>query len=201
MTNKRLMPTAACVLAITAMASVAQAQDKPAPAQATTDPRAPGTLTPLRVQFVVSRFVGEKKIGSLPYTLWVTANESNRTRVRMGVEVPVPTTVFTGGSDKNVPLRSYNYRSVGTNIDCSASSGPSGTYKLFIVLSDSSIQFDPKDASRPSATTVADAPAFRNFSSEFTILLRDGQSAQYSSATDPVSGEVLKVDVTLNVLK
>ena len=44
-------------------------------------------------------------------------------------------------------------------------------------------------------------PAFRNFTSNFNILLKDGQTAQYASATDPVSGETLKVDVTINVLK
>jgi hypothetical protein len=32
-------------------------------------------------------------------------------------------------------------------------------------------------------------------------MLRDGQSTQYTAATDPVSGEVLKIDVTLTVVK
>jgi len=31
--------------------------------------------------------------------------------------------------------------------------------------------------------------------------LRDAETDQYISATDPVSGEVVKVDVTLTVLK
>jgi hypothetical protein len=33
------------------------------------------------------------------------------------------------------------------------------------------------------------------------MVLRDGQTAQSTSATDPISGEVLKIDVTLNVVK
>ena len=33
------------------------------------------------------------------------------------------------------------------------------------------------------------------------MLLRDGQTMQYASATDSVTGEVVKIDVTLNVLK
>jgi hypothetical protein len=32
-------------------------------------------------------------------------------------------------------------------------------------------------------------------------VLRDGQSGQFTSAVDPISGEVLKIDVTLNVIK
>jgi hypothetical protein len=44
-------------------------------------------------------------------------------------------------------------------------------------------------------------PMFRSFNSSFQALLRDGQTTQYVSATDPVSGEVMKIDVTLNLLK
>jgi len=34
-----------------------------------------------------------------------------------------------------------------------------------------------------------------------TLLLRDGQSSQLTSAADKVTGEILKVDVTLTVVK
>jgi hypothetical protein len=44
-------------------------------------------------------------------------------------------------------------------------------------------------------------PAFRSFTSSFNLLLKDGQTAQHTAATDPISGEVIRVDVTLNVLK
>jgi hypothetical protein len=33
------------------------------------------------------------------------------------------------------------------------------------------------------------------------MILKDGQSAQFTSATDKVSGEVTRVDVTLFVVK
>ena len=48
---------------------------------------------------------------------------------------------------------------------------------------------------------MPDVPSFRNFNSAFTALLRDGQTMQYTSATDPVSGEVMKIDVTAAVMK
>ena len=60
---------------------------------------------------------------------------------------------------------------------------------------------DQLSTRRTPAQTLKGIPAFRNFTSNFNILLKDGQTAQYASATDPVSGETLKVDVTLNVLK
>ena len=49
-----------------------------------------GQALPLKVQLVVSRHAGDKKISSLPYTLWVTANAKQTTSVRMGVQVPIP---------------------------------------------------------------------------------------------------------------
>ena len=49
---------------------------------------------PLKVQLVVSRYSGEKKIGSVPYILSVVANDNDKTSLRMGVDVPVPQNVF-----------------------------------------------------------------------------------------------------------
>lgn len=188
---KRTLVIVAALAVIAAVVAprVALAQEKTSP------------LVPLKVQLVISRSSGEKKISSMPYTLWVTANDSrNRTTsLRMGVEVPVPAMLFP---KDGAPTTSYNYRPVGTNIDCSATA-EGNLFKLTITLNDSSVQFDARDsaASRPTSAAVAGAPSFRSFSSNFSILLKDGQTATYTSATDPVSGETLKVDVTLNVLK
>lgn len=151
------------------------------------------TLVPLKVQLVVSRHSGDKKISSLPYTLWVSANGRITTSIRMGVQVPIATSMMT----KEGMSPTYQYRDVGTNIDCLAQSQADGFFALEIKLNDSSVSFDPKD----SGSALKGIPAFRNFTSNFHILLKDGQTAQYASATDPLSGETVKVDVTLNVLK
>lgn len=175
--------SAAAVLAIAAPRTIA-AQEKGGP-----------TFVPLKLQLVLTRQAGDKKISSLPYTLWVTANERRTTNLRMGVEIAIPQTLF---SKEGTPQASYQYRPVGTDIDCTAQTTPDGTYSINIVLSDSSVMFfSAKDAPKGEA----DRPTFRNFRANFTVLLKDGQTAQYTSATDPVSGEVLKVDATLNVLK
>jgi hypothetical protein len=159
------------------------------------------TLVPLKLQIVVSRNMGEKKISSLPYTLWVTANHKGATSLRMGVEVPIVQTVFGGAKDDaSIARSSYSYRNVGTNIDCHATTAPEGAFSVGITLVDTAIQFDGKEGTRASGT-MPGVPSFRNFTSNFNILLKDGQTAQYTAATDPVTGEVLKVDVTLTVLK
>ena len=159
-------------------------------------------LVPLKVQLVVSRqSVDKKVVSSLPYTLWVTANNAAvlTTSVRMGVQVPIVQTSFgqpAAGGFATIPQASYSYKDIGTNIDCSARSQADGSFSLDIKLNDTSVSFDSKDPNQ-----MKGVPAFRNFTSNFSILLKDGQTAQYASATDPVSGETLKVDVTLNVLK
>jgi type II secretory pathway component GspD/PulD (secretin) len=162
--------------------------------------RATGQPVALRVVLVVSRYQGEKKISSTPYTLSVVANESAATSMRMGVDVPVPQTVFKGGEGASAPQTSYTYRSVGTNIDCSARSIDDALFKLDLAVSDTSVFVPERQTSAPG-TTLSGVPTFRSFTSKFSVLLRDGQTAQHTAATDPVSGEVLRIDVTLGVLK
>lgn len=173
-----------------AMTAALGAQEKQAPAPAT--PAAARPQLPLKIQVVLTRSQGEKKLSSVPYVLWVTANDGMRTSLRMGVQVPI-----------NDGHGGFNYRPIGTDIDCSATSGSDGYFKVSVTVTDSSVYLP--DADKPAAGTQAGAtsatPAFRSFSSTFNILLRDGQTGQYSSATDQVSGEVLKLDATLNVLK
>ena len=46
-----------------------------------------------------------------------------------------------------------------------------------------------------------DIPSFRSFRASFAMVLRDGQTMQYASATDPISGEVMRIDVMLSLAK
>jgi hypothetical protein len=172
------------------MTAAAAAQEKPAPSPAQT-PAKPQQV-PLKIQVVLSRFQGDKKLSSVPYVLMMTSNEQ-RTSLRMGVAVPIP----SGGG-------AYNYRDVGTNIDCAASTTLDGAYKVMLTVSDSAVYFPDRDRSAAGGqvpVNLASPPSIRSFTSNFNILLRDGQTAQYTVATDQVSGEQLKIDATLNVLK
>lgn len=160
--------------------------------------------TPLKVTVVLSRYQGEKRISSMPYVLGVTAGATApgpKTTLRMGTAVPVVMTVF-GGDGKTTPQSSYNYRDVGTNIDCTAwgEETTAGLFQVSLTITDSSIGLDPSKKTGAQGV-VPDIPSFRNFNSSFTALLRDGQTTQYTSATDPVTGELMKIDVTLNVMK
>jgi hypothetical protein len=180
---------------IVGMASVS-AQDQESRLATTAAARKEAQI-PLKLQLVLSRYQGDKKISSVPYQLWITTNESP-TRLRMGLQIAVPTTTFGAASPgtpvNTVPISSYNMKDIGTNIDCSAAPGmESGVYKLSLTVTDTSYT--------PQKEGGMSLPSFRNFTSTVNILLRDGQTAQYTSATDPVNGEVLKIDATLSVLK
>ena len=190
----------------------AVAQEKPVPPTTETPP-APramqepdrGDRVPLKVTVVLSRYQGDKRLSGLPYVFGVTAAPGGggpRTSLRMGVDVPVVQTVFGAAKAEApvIPQSSYTYRNVGTSIDCQAAGPFSGVYQLNMTVADSSIQLQPP-TKEPAPETLRHVPSFRTLNSTFTVLMRDGQTSQHTSATDPVSGEVMKIDVTLNVLK
>jgi type II secretory pathway component GspD/PulD (secretin) len=185
------LKTAALVIACSMLGAVG------ASAQALPPPKAPADTKPhqsLKVQVVLSRYQGDKKVSSLPYTLTVTTND-RPTSLRMGAQVPVGTSFSTAGGAP--PVQSFSYRDVGTSIDCGAYALEGGKYGLRLTVEDSSVYPDDTGATAPPTGH----PSFRSFRSDQTIVLADGQSAQYTTATDKVTGEVVKVDVTLTVLK
>lgn len=154
-----------------------------------------GPLVPLDVQVVVSRYQGDKRISSLPFSLAVNANDRSSSSIRMGARVPVVTT--PAGAAPNSPV-AVNYESVGTNIDCFARSADEGKFQINLTIEDSSVYQNVEGAVAP---TVAGRPVIRQFRSTNTMVLRDGQTRQFTTATDRVNNEVVRIEVTLRVVK
>lgn len=153
----------------------------PAPAAAVRAPNAADTA--LQIQVVIARFQGEKRLSSLPYT--VSLRVPGTGSVRMNAEVPVSSGVTT------------NYRAVGTNIDINAMPATEGRYALTIAVEDSSVYTDPADAAGPRS----ERPVFRSFRANNTVYVRNGETSQFTAATDRVSGEVTRVEVSIRVMK
>jgi Flp pilus assembly secretin CpaC len=155
-------------------------------------------LVPLKVTVVFNEYDGDKKLSSLPYVLFVKTDETARFvgRVRMGVRVPI----WTGGKDSAV-----QYQDVGSNLDCGAQALEEGKYMLDLSLERSSLY--PSSGGKgdtPEASKFDDQsrqPLVRTFRANLALMLRDGQTAQNSIATDPLNGHVIKVEVTLNVVR
>ena len=87
-------------------------------------------MIPLELEVVISRYTADnKKISSLPYSVAVNAGErAEGTKLRMGANVPVPAGFGTASGQ----VMSYNYQSVGTNIDCNARSLGDGRFVVGI---------------------------------------------------------------------
>ena len=148
-------------------------------------------VVPLKLQVVLSKYQGEKKVSSMPYTLSLATGQP-RVSLRMGGEIPIATS--TGA-----PVVSYNYRSVGTSIDSWAAALDDGRYSVNIGLEDSSVYTAEQAGGGVSPRN--DQPSFNTFKVNETVILRDGESSQFTTATDKITGQVMKVDLTLNVLK
>jgi hypothetical protein len=185
------VPILAAVLSLM-LAAGGHAQENPEKKEAakptvSPQPAKPGPVTPLKVTIVLSRYQGDKKASSLPFTLSVNTNDRSRTSLRLGAKIPISS---AGGS--------FSYQDVGTNIDCVASTLDDGRYRLELTIEDSSVYGDEPGG---QVATKREPPAFRSFRSTNTLIMKDGQSTQYTTATDKVSGEITKVDVTVNTMK
>ena len=147
---------------------------------------------PVKLHITVAKYQGEKKVTSIPFTVSLTDNNIWN-RIRAGASVPFSRALVP--SSAKIPSE-YNYRELGLSIDSRAVSLPNGAFQVEITASDTSVV--PSDQPTDGAAGV---PVFRTISVASTTVLKDGQTTQLSSATDPISGIGMRIDVTLNVTK
>ncbi|HXN64740.1 MAG TPA: hypothetical protein VN862_05350 [Candidatus Acidoferrales bacterium] len=159
-------------------------------------------MIPLKVELVFQEFEGQNKVASLPYSLYVNANDTNlhgrQSSIRSGLRVPVS---VGANSDKNT----VQYQDVGTNMDCLAESLDGGLFELQLSVERSWLfASDDNKASTTSSNTIVGAggdPVIQRFSSFYALVMRDGQTVEASTAANPINGHLMKVLVTLNVAK
>jgi hypothetical protein len=166
-------------------------------------PSAEPVPSALMVEVTVARYLGEKRLSSTPYSLSVLPGE--RSSLRMGGDVPVPSTTVTPAQkdgEKATVGMSYSYRGIGTNIDVMCNkvevTPTSRQYRILLTIDENSIY--PEDLA-PATSKTTGAPAFRSFKSTNAFSLRDGQAVDYTAATDRLSGEVYRVTVKMTVIK
>jgi hypothetical protein len=180
------------------------AQDKP---KAEDSQKAEVRTTPVKVQIVFTEFEGDKKIKSLPYTLYINAPDapdwksggSSFVKLRVGSRVPI----YTGGTTGNM-----TYLDVGTNIDARSAYNGEGRLSLYLKIERSWVEGGvsvPVAKSDGSASETSSGhfqePIVRQLVSEFDLKLREGQPVESTTATDPISGKVLKVDISFTIVK
>lgn len=190
------------VLLFGVLSPFCSAQDKP---KAEDGQKADVRTTPVKVQIVITELEGDKKIKSLPYTLYINAPDapdwksSGFVKLRVGSRVPV----YTGGT-----AGSMTYLDVGTNMDARSAYTGEGRLLLQMKIERSWVEGDISVPVAKSDGSVSETssghfrePIIRNFTSELDLKLREGQSIESIVATDPISGKVLKVDISFTIVK
>ena len=168
---------------------------------------APPARTPMKVDLVISRYQGDKKVSSMPFTMLVAAVAENvpidTTSLRVGMNVPVGQSSST--SQQGVTTSRQETRWVGVEIDCRVNRpNDDGRYKTWIQISDSSLY--STDRTKPVEMTgpTSGVPlpmAFRSYSVSNTLLLRENQAMEFSVGTDKIVGETIRAEVTVSVVK
>ena len=166
------------VLVVLAFGSGAQAQ--PAQAQA--------EKIPVKLQILFSKYEGERKTSSLPYTVFASAN-GDRAQINVSTNVPI---VGSSGA--------VTYTNLGTSIDATITT-ESGRYKVVLSLKDNYMVVPKPEAENANVRPAADSQSFGQFSYSGAITLKEGETKQVISAADRASGEVVKVDITLTLDK
>ena len=145
---------------------------------------------PMKVTVSISRYEGEKRTANLPFVLWVNTGGGSA-NMQMGSDVPIPRTMTAGDGATSTSIQ---YRSLGTNITCEATAVGDGLYRLTLSVIVSQVF-------RTTTGPTQMGPIYQNFRSTNSPLLRDGGTVQFAVATDKTTGEVIKLDVTLNLVK
>lgn len=150
---------------------------------------------PIKLTVVFNEYDGNTKVSSLPYVMpCKAANPRDMSTLRMGFEVPYTT-----------KENDIQYRSVGTNIDCGSSlPDEHGGFMIALDVEHNVVytRTGPNGEMRPGTPSGGGAPVTGGIRASLRdLLLRDGQTVTALTATDPVSGHVWKVEVTLNVVK
>jgi hypothetical protein len=190
----------ASLLLLGMLSPIVLAQDKPKAADKAT---ADVPTTPIKLQIVFAEYEGEKKVKSLPYSMYMNAPDANDfkpstwVKFRIGSRLPI----YVGKNE-------MQYMDVGTNVDARSAYNSDGNVSLQITLERSwvdgqvSVPVTKSDTSLPdSSGGHFEEPIIRGFKSELDMKLHVGQPVESTVATDPISGKVVKVEISFTVVK
>jgi hypothetical protein len=189
----------AAVLLLGMLSPMVSAQDKP---KSDDKAKAEVQSTSIKLQIIFAEFDGDKKVKSLPYVMYMNAPNSPELKagwdkMRIGSRIPV----YTGNNQ-------MQYQDVGTNIDARSAYAEGGHLVLQLdferswVEGDVSVPITKTDAaSSDTASGHFREPIIRAFRSELYMKLHEGQPVESTMATDPISGKVVKVEISFTVVK
>jgi hypothetical protein len=166
--------------AVAWLAGGAAAPQEPEKAKAAAEAAGPR----LRVRLLETRQRGEQATTLPPLVLTLHAGDQEAS-VFTGVQVALRT------SDRQSVL----FKNAGVQMRIKALDLGDGRYQLDANLEQAQLLGAGGTAITPSN---GDNPIFQVVRSESRLVLRDGETAPFSSAVDPVTGDVVRVDVALD---
>jgi hypothetical protein len=145
--------------------------------------------TSVKVQVVLGRYEGDRRLSSQPYTLTLVPGQGGN--IRTGAEIAVPTTTAPGGAT------SYTMQQLGTQIDATVNPAADGKFRLSLTVTDRSMVTGTQ-ASQIGGS-VPNVPTFRNNTSASQAIMAGGETIQFTTVVDKVTNETFRIDVTLTV--
>jgi hypothetical protein len=173
---KRLAKALTVIAAVAALGAIVRSQEAAQPPKPAVQP--PPTV---KVDITLTRSNGNKTLSNLPYSLY--AAQGNPAILRLGSQVPIVN-----------PAGPVSYQDVGSNIDCRVTLLADGRYQLNLSLDDSSLS----EGTTPGSSTP---PVIRSYRITTMLVLRNGEATPFNVATDKVSGDTIRAQVTVTALK
>jgi hypothetical protein len=194
--------------------SAAQAGTREEPAAR----QAPGEMSQLKVQITMSRSKAGAETTNLPFELMLRADGRSQTTLNVGVDVPVPqgpsgsysyrrvgNNITCGSATYANGMITLNLNVEDSSIHMDAPAGGGGEPGEHVVITSSGghVSLEQTLAGKlVEADRItfgqgqAHAPVFRSFQTTTTLSMREGETVQFTLATDKQTGETLKVSVS-----
>jgi hypothetical protein len=166
----------------TLLAALTPAWAQETPAKAPEVAKPPGKR--LRVQFQETRQRGESTTATRATTLVLHADAEGAS-VSLGSQVPIS----VAGKEVTTTV----IKNVGVDGRAKVETRPDGRYRLEARFEESSV-LAPGGAEAPGR---GDNPIILVVRGESTLVVREGETVPFASAVDPVTGEVVRVDLTV----
>lgn len=181
-----------------------QAQEKPkdekkSEAKDDTKAETKGTPTALKVQIVIAESLGGKKVSSVPFTVYLEAYDHDGPAASIRTEDRYSWCCAKDGNQWHYPTTS--------NMDIRARVVEGGRYDIKVFLFRTWWEWNGANIGEGQLGTVVgtperhEEPTSRQIETAFNLLMRDEQSLVGYTSTDPWTGKVFSVTITINVLK
>ncbi len=166
----------------TLLAALVPAWGQEAPAKALEATKPPGNR--LRVQFQETRLRGESTTATRATTLALHA-DADGASVSVGSEIPIS----VAGKEGTTTVM----KNVGVQCQVKVETLPDGRYRLNARFEESSV-LPPGGG---EVVTSGDNPILLVVRGESMLVVRERETVPFASAVDPVTGEVVRVDLTV----